>query len=180
MQNPLAVVTRPLPLKVGAGSSATDVVLGGLTESTGWIVVDAAVGAGVGWFIAPKGQETGYAIGGALATGLTGVLGLAGLLGWRYLVVKEEPSKHVFGEARENPIARDYIAVNHSGRKIAGPFKHYDAAKREADQAGGYVKFAAEERRKRRIPRYVRFYVNGRFRGWKNMKTGRVRRTPPS
>lgn len=40
--------------------------------------------------------------------------------------------------------ARDYIAVSHSGRKIAGPFRHYDDASAHAKRAGGYVKFAAE------------------------------------
>jgi hypothetical protein len=41
----------------------------------------------------------------------------------------------------------DYEAVDNRGRRIAGPFRHYDDAKREADRAGGYVKFAMEARR---------------------------------
>jgi hypothetical protein len=41
-------------------------------------------------------------------------------------------------------VEEDYIAVDASGRKIAGPFRYYDAAKREADRAGGVVKFAFE------------------------------------
>jgi hypothetical protein len=38
----------------------------------------------------------------------------------------------------------DYIAVNSSGRQVAGPFKNYDEAKRIADQQGGVVKYAFE------------------------------------
>jgi hypothetical protein len=145
--NALTAVTQHLPVKVGTG----DVVLGSLTESSGWVIVDAAIGASVGWLIAPKGEETGWALGGAFAAGLAGVLGLAGLLGWRYIAT---PAME--GGAKENPIrqprqarqARDYVAVSHRGRVIAGPFKHYDRAKAEADRAGGYVKFLAEGSRR--------------------------------
>jgi proteasome lid subunit RPN8/RPN11 len=40
--------------------------------------------------------------------------------------------------------AEDYVAVDPKGRKVAGPFRHYDQAKLHADRAGGFVKFAAE------------------------------------
>jgi hypothetical protein len=45
----------------------------------------------------------------------------------------------------------DYIAVGTNGRKVAGPFKDYSDAKSAADRAGGYVQFATEERRSRRV-----------------------------
>lgn len=137
---------RSLPVKVGTGG----LVLGVLSESSGWIVIDAVVGGGVGWLIAPKGQEAGYALGGAAATGLGGVLGLLGLLGWRYLLAPAIEGKGFAPSARDNPIARDYVAVTHRGKAVAGPFRHYDEAKREADRVGGYVKFAAEAKRRRR------------------------------
>jgi hypothetical protein len=120
--------------------------MGLLSESTGWVFVDAAVGAGVGWLVAPRGQETGYVLGGALATGLAGVFGLAGLVGWRYLVAPTfgHELEHEHGAPRIEHDASDYVAIGHHGRVVAGPFKHYDQAKREADAAGGYVKYASE------------------------------------
>lgn len=135
-----------LPVKTGAGG----LVLGALSESSGWVIVDAVAGAGLGWFIAPKGEELGYAIGGAAATGLGGVLGVLGLLGWRYLLVPAMRTEGSPGFAKENPAklsARDYVAVGSGGRVVAGPFKHYDHAKKEADRAGGYVRYAAESSR---------------------------------
>ena len=59
-------------------------MLGTLSQSTGSVLVDVAIGAGIGWLIAPEGKAPGYVIGGAAATGVLGVLGLAGLLGVRY------------------------------------------------------------------------------------------------
>lgn len=50
----------------------------------------------------------------------------------------------LFAGARRH--AREYIAVDHAGRKIGGPFKDYDEAKRQADSAQGYVKWASEAR----------------------------------
>ena len=37
---------------------------------------------------------------------------------------------------------RDYEAVDGHGRRIAGPFRDYGEAKREADRSGGYVQFS--------------------------------------
>lgn len=63
--------------------------LGALSASSGSILVDAGIGAGIGWLIAPSGREkTAYAVGGGVATGLAGVLGLGGLLVYRYLIRK--------------------------------------------------------------------------------------------
>jgi hypothetical protein len=123
----------PMMPKTGMGQA-----MGLLSESTGWIILDAALGGGVGWMLAPRGQETGYVLGGALATGLAGVFGLAGLVGYWALFGREGGHP---GEPRIEHDAHDYVAVNTRGRVIAGPFKYYDQAKHEADRAGGYVKF---------------------------------------
>jgi hypothetical protein len=51
--------------------------LGALSQSTGSVLIDAAIGGAAGYLFAPKGTKARYALGGAVATGLTGVLGLA-------------------------------------------------------------------------------------------------------
>lgn len=71
------------PLGLGAPTPG-GIVLGTLSQSSGSILVDAAIGAGVGWLIAPETKKPAYIVGGAAATGLLGLLGLAGLLGVRY------------------------------------------------------------------------------------------------
>jgi hypothetical protein len=45
---------------------------------------------------------------------------------------------------RRGHSVRDYIAVDHRGKPLSGPTKDYSAAKRQADQAGGFVKFATD------------------------------------
>jgi hypothetical protein len=42
---------------------------------------------------------------------------------------------------RRTSTVRDYIAVDPRDRQVAGPFKHYSDARKEADNAGGIVKF---------------------------------------
>lgn len=60
--------------------------IGALSSSTGAVLIDAAVGAGVGYLIAPRGTDrTGYMLGGGLAVGVAGGLGLLGLIGYRLL-----------------------------------------------------------------------------------------------
>jgi hypothetical protein len=71
------------PMGLGAPTPG-GIVLGTLTQSSGSVLVDAAIGAGVGWLVAPEAKKPAYIIGGAAATGLLGILGLAGLLGVRY------------------------------------------------------------------------------------------------
>jgi hypothetical protein len=62
---------------------------------------------------------------------------------------------HVQPNPARESVVRDYIAVDNHGRTIGGPYTDYSKAKREADQAGGYVQFAtrrppsARERRLR-------------------------------
>jgi hypothetical protein len=53
-------------------------VLGTVSQSTGSIIVDTAIGGVVGYALAPDRAKLRYAVGGGLATGLGGVLGLAG------------------------------------------------------------------------------------------------------
>jgi hypothetical protein len=50
-------------------------------------------------------------------------------------------------ESRRRTVVRDFIAVDPSGRTVAGPFTDYTRAKTAAAKARGYVKFAAERRR---------------------------------
>ena len=69
------------------------------------------------------------------------------------------PRNHSTGQF--NPLVRDYIAVDPRGRPVAGPFTDYDKAKREADRARGYVKFASPHKTReaqghRRFPRRPR------------------------
>jgi hypothetical protein len=71
------------PIGLGAPTPG-GIVLGTLSQSSGSILIDAAIGAGVGWLIAPKEKQGAYVVGGAVATGVLGLLGLAGLLGVRY------------------------------------------------------------------------------------------------
>jgi hypothetical protein len=74
-----------------------------------------------------------------------------------------KPDDHVeifdqaLGEILRRPVVRDYVAVDHRGRPVFGPTKDYGEARRRADRARGYVKFAAtratREDRSRRSPR---------------------------
>lgn len=60
-------------------------------------------------------------------------------------------SRDTAGEARESPIARDYIAVDRNDRRVAGPFR----TRGEADghvPPGGYVKFSSATRRRAPSP----------------------------
>jgi len=60
--------------------------LRGLTQSTGSLLIDGTLGAAAGYFAAPSDhQRVGYAVGGAVATGLAGLLGLVAILGYSYI-----------------------------------------------------------------------------------------------
>lgn len=68
-----------------AGSvGALPVVHEALSLSTGSLLLDAGVGAAAGYLVAPKAARTLYAVGGAAATTLAGLLGLVGVLGVAY------------------------------------------------------------------------------------------------
>lgn len=73
------------------------------------------------------------------------------------------------GEAHRgrHPIVRDYVAVDHRDRVIAGPFHDYGDAKAAADRARGYVRFASRaHERSRRPTRSIRQIAAGiRTRG---------------
>lgn len=56
--------------------------LGALSQSTGSIVIDAAIGGTAGYLLAPRAKKNTYALGGAIATGLGGFLGLVGTIGF--------------------------------------------------------------------------------------------------
>jgi len=56
--------------------------------------------------------------------------------------------KRVIRDVPRRPVVRDYVAVDHRDRVIAGPFHDYGDAKAAADRARGYVRFASG-----RVPR---------------------------
>jgi hypothetical protein len=68
------------PAKIGVGGA----ILASVSSSSGSVPIDGLIGAGIGYFLAPRGEKLGYAVGGGLAGGLAGVLGIAGLLAFRW------------------------------------------------------------------------------------------------
>lgn len=58
--------------------------LGALSQSTGSILIDTAIGGVAGYAMAPKKQRYRYAVGGAVATGLGGVFGLLATAAFAY------------------------------------------------------------------------------------------------
>ena len=80
----LAPVT-PDPL--GPDRQALGALFGVASQSTGSILLDASLGALAGYAVAPAGgkQRWRYVAIGAVATGLAGVLGLAGTLAYGYV-----------------------------------------------------------------------------------------------
>jgi hypothetical protein len=75
------VATAQVVPPTGLGAAA----LGVLSSSTGSFIVDGAIGAGVGYFMAPRNKRGKYALGMGLVTGIGGVLGLALGVGYIYL-----------------------------------------------------------------------------------------------
>jgi hypothetical protein len=62
------------------------IALRGITQSTGSFLVDGTLGAAAGYFAAPTDrQRFGYAVGGAVATGVAGLLGLVAIIGYSYV-----------------------------------------------------------------------------------------------
>jgi predicted cation transporter len=55
-------------------------LLGALSQSTGSVVVDGIIGGTTGYLMAPNDARARYAVGGAVATGLGGALGLLGTI----------------------------------------------------------------------------------------------------
>jgi len=78
-----AYAPAPVVRYVGAPSLGA-VGLGGISFGSGSILVDAALGSGVGYLIAPSGEKERYVVGGAVASGLGGLLGIGVLLACRY------------------------------------------------------------------------------------------------
>jgi hypothetical protein len=78
---------------IGAPTPA-GALLGAVSQSTGSILLDAALGAGLGYVIAPDEEErVSYTAWGAAASGLGGLLGVAVLLGYRYVVIARASSR---------------------------------------------------------------------------------------
>jgi hypothetical protein len=72
-------------ISTGIGSAMgpiESVGLGALSQSTGSVILDGLIGGTAAYWLAPKGAKTRYAVGGAVATGLGGALGLVATLGF--------------------------------------------------------------------------------------------------
>lgn len=63
---------------------------------------------------------------------------------------------------RRGHSVRDYVPVDSRGRPLSGPTKDYGEAKRQADRAGGIVKFTPETRESPYLPDAVRRRKLGR------------------
>ena len=74
--------------------------------------------------------------------------------GWTAKAAARDVYGPKLGEAHRGrrPVVRDYIAVDPKGRTVAGPFTDYSEAKREADRARGYVRFASRTHERSRRP----------------------------
>jgi hypothetical protein len=77
----MVVVDPSIQTPTGLGATT----LGVLSSSTGSLLVDGVIGAGVGYLMAPRSKRGKYALGMGLATGVGGVLGLALGVGYLYL-----------------------------------------------------------------------------------------------
>jgi hypothetical protein len=73
-------VASPLPVPQPTLAARA---LGQLSSSIGSPVLDGAAGAAIAYLVAPPSKKVGYAIGGGLASGFFGLLGLGGTLVWR-------------------------------------------------------------------------------------------------
>jgi hypothetical protein len=67
-------------------------VLGAVSQSSGSIIVDAAIGGATGYLLAPTKARARYAVGGAAATGLGGLLGLLGTVAFIYATKSDRRS----------------------------------------------------------------------------------------
>ena len=72
---------------------AESLVLGAFSQSTGSVVIDGTIGAGVAYLMAPRGAKARYTIGGAVATGLGGALGLVATVGFIWAVGHDRKHK---------------------------------------------------------------------------------------
>jgi hypothetical protein len=61
-----------------ASSILEPLLLGALSQSTGSILIDGAIGGATAYALAPADARARYAVGGAAATGLGGLVGLVG------------------------------------------------------------------------------------------------------
>jgi predicted cation transporter len=59
-------------------------ILGAVSQSSGSILIDSAIGGAAGLLLAPEKMKTRAAVGGAVATGLGGLLGLIGTVAFIY------------------------------------------------------------------------------------------------
>ena len=81
-----------------------------------------------GWRVSPSGRT---------------VQKKTGNIGWHIVEAGSNAARTMGVSEPRHPVVRDYVAVDHRGRTVAGPFTDYNEAKREADRARGYVKLAS-------------------------------------
>ena len=91
-----------------------------------------------GWRVSPSGRTVNRK---------------SGNIGWHIVEAGSSAARNMgVSENNHRPLVRDYIAVDPKGRPVAGPFTDYDKAKREADRARGYVRFASRAHERSRRP----------------------------
>ena len=91
-----------------------------------------------GWRVSPSGRTVNRK---------------TGNIGWHIVEAGSSAARNMgVSENNHRPLVRDYIAVDPKGRPVAGPFTDYDKAKREADRARGYVRFASRAHERSRRP----------------------------
>ena len=73
-------------------TSVEPLVLGAISQSTGSILIDSAIGGVTGYLLAPEKCQARYAVGGAVATGLGGLLGLLGTVAFIYAAKSDKGS----------------------------------------------------------------------------------------
>jgi hypothetical protein len=66
----------------GVAGPIESMALGAFSQSTGSVLIDGVIGGATAYWLAPRGEKTRFAVGGAVATGLGGALGLVATVGF--------------------------------------------------------------------------------------------------
>jgi predicted cation transporter len=74
-------------------ATTESLALGILSQSTGSVLIDAAIGGTTGFLLAPRDKKNRYAVAGAVATGLGGVLGLVGTIAFIWATNSDKKGK---------------------------------------------------------------------------------------
>lgn len=83
LASPPAAVPAYAPVPALGSDSIFGTLTGVLSRSTGSVAADALIGALAGYLVAPRADaRLAFALGGGVATGAAGVLGLVGTIGY--------------------------------------------------------------------------------------------------